>query len=115
MRNNEVLNYNVQPSQEGRMILAMQALSRIVEIDGIEMLDGYWLPPSDDDEWVPDREIVAHHIDYRTDPPEDSTTIFKSRLTNNWVREMNILAIASGQEPPFVKWEEVNLNLPKIH
>lgn len=100
-------DYNVRPSEEGRFALAQQALSRIVEVVGFDYLDGHQLPPDNDEFWDP--RIVA----VNTYNPNDDSSMANGEhmlsLSNRFVREVNILAIASGGEPVFIKWEDVDL------
>lgn len=109
-RNREILDYTVRPTEEGADLLAQQALARIESIDGIDYLDGFKLPPDDDELFNP--QTIAAHVTYYTERDGEiyvsqEKHAYESTLTNRWIRERNIHCIAQGMRPLFKKWEDV--------
>lgn len=110
------LDYTVKPTAEGRDLLAEQALARIEVIDGVEHLDGWPLPSSDNEVRNPQRISVhgrKHSFNPRTGKYEVEHDIYEydSTLTNKYIRDFNVRCIAQGQEPLFQTREQV---LPQI-
>lgn len=112
-RNREILDCTVRPTKEGQDLLAEQALDRIEVVDGIDYLDGYKVPPNDEE--IFDPKTMTAHCMYWTEHEGEfyfRTEIheFESKLTNRWIRERNIHAIAQGIKPLFRKWEDVTID-----
>lgn len=113
-RGKEYLDYTVEPTDEGRELLAQQALERIETIDGVDYLDGYKLPPDDAVLW--DMQIRRGSITDLTDEPHIKDYEYQFPATNRTIRESNIRNIASGHLPLYRKLSEVDvsiLNTPK--
>lgn len=114
-RNQEFLDYNVYPSDEGREILAEEALGRIETVEGIDYLDGYNLPPDNDEVWNPRtiRATIYHTYEHPVTGEiyvRKEEDVIQSGLKNNWIRQRNIHAIAQGMKPLFRTWDEVDLS-----
>lgn len=117
-RSKESLDYTVRPTDEGREILAQQALERIETIDGIDYLDGHKLPPDNEEIFGDARPRTIHitHLYHRVNERGkdeyqaiEKTHIYEPTFTNKDARAANIRFIASGGSPLFVLWEDVNL------
>lgn len=93
--------------------LYQAALGRIEEVEGVEYLDGYKLPPDNEEVWDP-RNIHGVLSEIIVGPDEEIYTRtleheFKSRLTNSWIRQRNISWISQGNQPMYIRWEDVEL------
>lgn len=96
-RNREYLDYTVRPSEQGKDILAEEALSRIIAVDGVDYLDGFKLSPNNQEPF----EQGSLGMD---------TTQCESEFSNQQARDGNIRWIAAGSLPLFIHWEDVLLS-----
>ncbi len=104
-RNQEFLNYNVYPSDDGKEILAEEALSRIETVGGVDYLDGFKIP-ADNDEIFGGSKTYRASVEkwhWRTNEngkeefyATQESHNFDSTFTNQQAREANISGIASG-------------------
>lgn len=113
----EVVPEYVPPSQEERAMLIDAAQARIEVRDGVDYLDGFKLPPDNEEIWNPQTfRVQSSHIvevDGKLFVSEE-TLEHHSRVTNSYIREINISTIATSGDPLFKTWEEVMPEIKRI-
>lgn len=105
----------ISPEEEAQLVSA--ALGRTETVD---VLDGYKLPPDNDEFWEGPRKTkvpVTHtfeHPETREIHVGHQVLEGESRgFTNREVREVNIRSIAKGLGPLLIKWEDIELPAPR--
>lgn len=94
-----------QRSLEEEAQMVETAYGRIEEIDGVDYLDGYELPPDNDEIWNPKTFNVSVYHTYESPRGEIFVTKedhrFESDLVNRKIRQANIEFIATEGHPLF--------------
>ncbi len=117
-RRGEQLESPVALTDQDTELLHQEVLLRIVvDENGVEYLDGFQLPPDNEEVWNPRvirgqvmREETVREPETGAQTQESTTTdiSFESRLTNSFVRHINIRSISLGHQPLFITWEEAS-------
>jgi hypothetical protein len=110
-RHQEYLDYTVYPSEEGVDLLAIEACKRIERVGGQDYLDGYNIPPKNDEPYDP-KPYQMHITTFYwrgeecVGATEETRTVVPD-ISNASIRTSDIKLIAQGREPLFRTWEEI--------
>lgn len=115
-RTAEAIEFELPPEREQELVKA--ALERVEAVDGADFLDGYKLPPGNEEIFGGPRtyRIPVTYMYHRENPDgqeewaaKQETHMVEQTLTNRDAREANTRCIALYGRPLFIGWEDVGL------